>query len=209
MTPPISAAAMLSRKPDTTHTMPRSASGPIQLSGRKRGITSGAPLSSKWRDSTAKPRRRRRRFERMIRSCHIWARRPPTPGPGGKPVKMNLYTMMIERPVTATVKVRWWKRATERSVAPNRKKSTGTPKSLGPATAAPPAAAAASAGPANKIENIATMAPVSSRCIRPSLSLNTPTCPTGRANARRARRGAQRFQGDSRVANAARPHHPD
>ena len=48
--PPISAAAMLSRKDDSTKTITSSTKAPFQSSGRKRGRTSGTSLFSKCRD---------------------------------------------------------------------------------------------------------------------------------------------------------------
>ena len=45
--PPMIAAAMLSRKPDTTNTITSSSTPPVQLSGSSAGIASGTALSSK------------------------------------------------------------------------------------------------------------------------------------------------------------------
>ena len=63
--PPISAAAMLSRKLDSTNTIASSARPPFQPSGRKAGISSGMRLFSKCRDRIAKPISSRNRFARI------------------------------------------------------------------------------------------------------------------------------------------------
>ena len=52
---PIIAAAMLSRKPESTNTSASSARPPFQPSGSRRGIRCGTWLCSKCRDSSANP----------------------------------------------------------------------------------------------------------------------------------------------------------
>ena len=84
--PPISAAAMLSRKPDSTNTMASSARPPRQPSGRNAGISSGMRLFSKCRDRIAKPISSRNRLVRITHSWCICITRPlksftlPEPG---------------------------------------------------------------------------------------------------------------------------------
>ena len=90
MVPPISAAAMLSRKLESTKTMTSSTKPPFQSSGRKRGISSGTRLFSKWRESSAKPISRRNRLARITASCDMCSARPGRPAPYLKPVKPSL-----------------------------------------------------------------------------------------------------------------------
>ena len=90
MVPPISAAAMLSRKLEITNTTTSSRKPPFQSSGRKAGISSGMRLFSKWRESSAKPINSRNRFERITASCCMCEARPESPVPYLKPVKASL-----------------------------------------------------------------------------------------------------------------------
>jgi hypothetical protein len=90
MVPPISAAAMLSRKLDSTNTTTSRAKPPFQSSGRKAGISSGIWLFSKCRDSSAKPISSRNRFVRITHSCCMCSPRPARPRPNLKPVKTSL-----------------------------------------------------------------------------------------------------------------------
>jgi hypothetical protein len=60
--PPIIAAAMLSRKLDSTKTRISITKPPFQSSGRKRGRIAGTLLSSKCFDSNAKPSSKPNRF---------------------------------------------------------------------------------------------------------------------------------------------------
>ncbi len=90
MVPPISAAAMLSRKLEITATMTSNRKAPFQSSGRKRGISSGTRLFSKWRESSAKPISSRNRLERITASCDMCTARPGNPVPSLKPVKPSL-----------------------------------------------------------------------------------------------------------------------
>ena len=73
MLPPIIAAAMLSRKLDSTKTSTSMTKPPFQSSGRKRGRIAGTRLSSKWRDSSAKPSSRPNRLATMT---HSWPQVP-------------------------------------------------------------------------------------------------------------------------------------
>ena len=88
--PPISAAAMLSRKADSTKTMASSAKAPFQSSGRKRGSACGTSLRSKWSARSAKPTSRQKRLTMPTHSWSTWATSPATPGPSAKPVKISL-----------------------------------------------------------------------------------------------------------------------
>ncbi len=88
--PPISAAAMLSRKLESTNTMASSASPPVQPSGRNAGISSGMRLFSKCRERIAKPISSRNRFARMTHSCCRCSARPRSPAPNLNPVKSEL-----------------------------------------------------------------------------------------------------------------------
>ena len=90
MAPPISAAAMLSRKLDSTNTITSSTKAPFQSSGRKAGMTSGSLLFSKWRESSAKPISSRNRLARITHSCCMCTRKAAEPGPILKPVKPSL-----------------------------------------------------------------------------------------------------------------------
>ena len=88
--PPISAAAMLSRKLDRTNTITSSAKPPFQSSGRNAGISSGIRLFSKWRDSSAKPISNRNRFARITHSCCMCRAKPAKPRPNLNPVNASL-----------------------------------------------------------------------------------------------------------------------
>ena len=66
--PPIIAAAMLSRKVDSTNTSSSITKPPFQSSGRKRGSSAGNWLSSKCLDSNAKPSSSPNRFATVTHS---------------------------------------------------------------------------------------------------------------------------------------------
>ena len=89
--PPIGAAAMLSRKDDSTNTITSSTNAPFQSRGRNLGSSAGTLLSSKCFDSSAKPSSRHRRLARMTHSWGRWASRPAMPSPALNPVKASLY----------------------------------------------------------------------------------------------------------------------
>ena len=78
--PPINAAAMLSRKLDSTNTMTSSTNPPRQSSGRYSGNCRGTWLSSKCRDSSAKPISRPNRLSSTTHSSSRWPVRPASPG---------------------------------------------------------------------------------------------------------------------------------
>ncbi len=125
MAPPIRAAAMLSRKPETTNTIASSANAPVQSSGSQAGNSFGRPLSSKCAASSAKPTSSRKRLTRITHSCAKWAASPPRPGPAANPVTSHLYAMTATRPAAAIGSARRWNSATPASVAPKIRNSTG------------------------------------------------------------------------------------
>ena len=89
--PPMIAAAMLSRKLDSTNTIQSSTKPPFQSSGRMRGSSSGTWLSSKCFESSAKPSSRQQQvgedhpLVRHVPAEALEARRRAV-----KPVKANL-----------------------------------------------------------------------------------------------------------------------
>ena len=125
--PPIGAAAMLSRKDDSTNTITSSTNAPFQSRGRNLGSSAGTLLSSKCFDSSAKPSSRHRRLARMTHSWGRWASRPAMPSPALNPVKASLYRVMTASPTSATPS----------SVSANRMKSSGTPSTAGAAACIP------------------------------------------------------------------------
>ena len=92
MAPPMSAAAMLSRKDDSTKIITSSAKPPFQPSGRKRGSMMGMRLFSKCRDSREKPTSSSSRLMRIVCSWCRWPIRPLTPGTGLEAGKEHLVT---------------------------------------------------------------------------------------------------------------------
>ena len=129
--PPISAAAMLSRKLDSTKIMTSRTNPPFQSSGRKRGRMAGTRLASKCLDSSAKPSSRPSRLASSTHSCARCATKPSMPAPSGKGENRILNSVMTTSPTTATRSVWWWNSATPSSVAANRMKSIGMPAMAG------------------------------------------------------------------------------
>ena len=128
--PPMSAAAMLSRKDESTNTITSSRKPPFQSSGRIFGISTGRCESSKCFESSAKPMSSRKRFARITHSWTKWAPNPAMPAPWLKPVNRILYRATTTRPPTATRKVWSWKNAMPARIAANSRKSTGTGPSI-------------------------------------------------------------------------------
>ena len=79
--PPIIAAAMLSRKLDSTNTSTSSTKQPFQSSGSQRGNTAGISVSSKCLASSAKPSNSSSRLVRITHSCNRCRPKPPKPAP--------------------------------------------------------------------------------------------------------------------------------
>ena len=77
---PMMAAAMLSRNADSTNTSASSTKPPFQSSGRKRGIRCGTWLSSKCRDSSAKPTSSANRLVRITHSSSQVPQQAEQPG---------------------------------------------------------------------------------------------------------------------------------
>ncbi len=88
--PPMSAAAMLSRKEESTKTIASSANAPFQSPGRYFGSAAGTLLSSKCFDRSAKPMSRQKRLASSTHSCPRCATNPAIPGPVFRPVTATL-----------------------------------------------------------------------------------------------------------------------
>ena len=101
MAPPMSAAAMLSRKLDSTKTITSRTKPPFQSSGRYFGRMTGTWLFSKWRERSAKPMSRPKRLASVTHSCPRWEAKPSTPGPDLKPEKRILKSAMAHEPRAA------------------------------------------------------------------------------------------------------------
>ena len=82
MAPPMSAAAMLSRKLEMTNTITSSTKPPFQSSGRNLGSTTGTWLFSKCRARMAKPVSRQNRLDRVTHSWPRWPKKTGHPHPG-------------------------------------------------------------------------------------------------------------------------------
>jgi hypothetical protein len=93
---------MLSRKLERTHTITNSPNPACQSWGRYLGNTAGTWLSSKWRDNSAKPVSKQKRFARMTHSCPTCEMNPITPVPVLKPVNTILYSTTVPNPANAT-----------------------------------------------------------------------------------------------------------
>ncbi len=131
MAPPMSAAAMLSRKLDSTKTITSMTNAPFQSSGRYFGRITGTWLFSKWRERSANPMSRPKRLASVTHSCPRCVAKPIRPGPNLNPEKRILKSEMVTSPVSATPSVWAWKIATPSSVRAKRKNSMGMPKSMG------------------------------------------------------------------------------
>ena len=90
MAPPIIAAAMLSRKLDSTKIMTSRTNAPFQSSGRNRGSSAGMRLSSKCFESSAKPSSSPSRLVRITHSCCRCGAKPWNPAPALKPVNTSV-----------------------------------------------------------------------------------------------------------------------
>ena len=157
--PPISAAAMLSRKLDSTNTIASSARPPCQPSGRKAGISSGMRLFSKWRERIAKPISSRNRFARITHSCCMCSARPARPGAGLEAGEGELVDDDRGEPGERDLQRACDGRARRRAAsAPNRMKSTGMPKTNTGCRRTVPVAVAAAAGAAGRNERAAAIA---------------------------------------------------
>jgi len=90
MAPPISAAAILSRKLESTNTITSITKPPFQSSGRYLGNITGTWLFSKCLESSAKPISRQNRLANTTHSCWKCRPSPDRPSPYLKPVKISL-----------------------------------------------------------------------------------------------------------------------
>ena len=82
---PMIAAAMLSRNEESTNTSASSTTPPFQSSGRMRGSSCGTWLSSKCRESSAKPTSSANRLARITHSLREVPMSPPGPACRGSP----------------------------------------------------------------------------------------------------------------------------
>ncbi len=136
----MSAAAILSRKLDSTKIITSSTRAPFQSSGRKCGSRAGTLLASKCFDSKAKPRSNPSRFASSTHSCPRCDSQPANPGPSANGERAILNSEITAKPATAIANVCRWKSAMPARVSAKRMKSIGMPATAGGSTGAPQAA---------------------------------------------------------------------
>ena len=107
---------MLSRKLDSTNTITSSTNAALPVVGQEaRQHQPGTRLSSKWRDSSAKPSSRPNRLASITHSCARW-RRAGDAGAVDEGREQDLVERDDDQPDTATRSVWWWNSATPASV---------------------------------------------------------------------------------------------